>query len=623
MMKSLKAIQSVAYLALLFTSTAQAQQYSQQIIGSGMDFAVRGHGVAAADYDNDGYIDLYFVTKNVNSNNSGGAPNFLFRNLGNGTFIDVAKAAGVVGIIDTVYSGSQRVNINYGAFWADFDNDGDADLLLTNKGMNELYENNGDGTFRDITKASGLGERYRESTSAAWFDYDLDGDLDLYVSNYGLYGLILSAKNEFYQNNGDGTFTDITDMAGVGGAEENASQRIQSDWTYTTLIVDVNEDAYPDLYCINDFGGNILFVNQQDGTFKEATGEYRLSDPGHGMGGALGDFDNDGHFDIYVTNIEDGYAEWNRLFKHQPNKQYEDISTSVGTALAYWAWGTEFFDYDLDGWLDLFVVNGQNGEPMKNAFFRNRGDGTFEDIAEQTGTNSTAEARGLCIADFNNDGRLDIFASNYYTRAHYYINTAQGGNYLKINLTGTQSNRDGYGTIVSAEANGRSFYRINDGIHYLGQSKRPVHFGLGDATTIDRLTVKWPLGLEQQFTNIAANRTIAITEGSDEIREVVTSIQSSTDLQPGNYSLQSYPNPVQIGAHIEINLPQREHVRVEIYDILGKKVRSIAQEQLSAGNHTLRWEAVDDAGQRLVNGVYFIRVQTNTTHFSKAILVVK
>ena len=150
-----------------------------------------------------------------------------------------------------------------------------------------------------------------------------------------------------------------------------------------------------------------------------------------------------------------------------------------------------------------------------------------------------------------------------------------------------------------------------------------MHFGLGDATTIDRLTVKWPLGLEQQFTNIAANRTIAITEGSDEIREVVTSIQSSTDSQPGNYSLQSYPNPVQIGAHIEINLPQREHVRVEIYDILGKKVRSIAQEQLSAGNHTLRWEAVDDAGQRLVNGVYFIRVQTNTTHFSKAILVVK
>mgnify|MGYP002623867032 CR=1 FL=1 len=623
MMRNLKKQSLLTFVTFFLVATASAQQYTQHILGSGMDRAIRGHGVAAADFDNDGFIDLYFVTKNVNSKKQGGAPNFLFKNLGNGTFIDVAAEAGVEGIIDTVNTGTQRVIFNYGAAWADFDNDGDVDLFLTNKGANELYENLDDGTFRDITEQAGLGEKFRESTSAAWFDYDLDGDLDLYVSNYGQYGLILSAKNEFYRNNGDGTFADITEVAGVTGASEGADQHDESDWTYTTLVVDANRDGYPDLYGINDFGGNIFYLNEKNGTFRKATDTFKLNDPGHGMGGTLGDFDNDGRFDIYLTNIEDGVNEWNRLFQHTASGEYREVATTTGTAFSAWAWGTEFFDYDLDGWLDLYVVNGQNGEPMENSFYRNLGNGTFEDIAEQTGTNSTSEARGMCVADFNNDGRLEIVAANYFTRAHYYLNTTQGGHYLKIELIGTQSNRDAYGAIVTVEAGGRTFYRTNDGVHYLGQSKRPVHFGLGEATLVDRIEVQWPSGAQQTFSNITADKSIRITEGNPAVEDIITAVQNDAIVQPDKFSLQAYPNPVQFGTTIQINLPQRDRVRVDIYDVLGRKVSTIASAHFAAGTHTVRWSPVDSDGRQLSNGLYFIRVQTSTNHSTKSILVLK
>lgn len=610
-------------IIFLYSTTFAQQHFIQQTMEAGLERAIRGHGVAAADYNNDGYIDLYFVTKNVNSNNPGGAPNFLFKNLGNGTFVDVAQEAGVEGIIDTANAIPYRVNLNYGASWADFDNDGDVDLFLTNKGVNELHENLGNGTFSDIAQQAGLGQKFRESTSAAWLDYDLDGDLDLYVSNYGRFGPDLSAKNEFYRNNGDGTFTDVTLIAGVAGAYDSVPQIQESDWTYTTLVIDANMDGWPDLYCVNDYGGNIFFLNQKDGTFRKATEEFNLQDPGHGMGATYGDFDNDGLFDIYLTNIEDGEDEWNRLFKHQSDNTFQEVAEPAGTASGDWSWGTEFFDFDLDGWLDLYVVNGQNGEPMANRLFRNLGNGSFEEISAQTGTNSTDEARGMCVADFDNDGRLDIIVPNYDTRADLYMNTTQNGNYLKINLIGTQSNRDAYGAIVKIEAGGQTCYRPNTGVHYLGQSKRSVHFGFGEASIAEKIIVKWPLGMEQEFTNVAINRTIAITEGSSEIKDVITSARQEATVSPQDFQLNTFPNPVKIGAKIQFVLAKPDLVQIEIYDVLGRKVRTVAHMQLSTGTHTIGWSATDDTGLRLSSGVYYLRVATGGLNVSKAVLVVR
>lgn len=606
-----KWLHPVILLGALSTSS-NAQTFQDKLVASGMGNAIRGHGVAAADYNNDGLIDLYFVTKQIVSTNYGGSSNILFKNMGNGIFIDAAQEAGVQGRIDTTANAMDKVSMNYGASWGDFDNDGDADLFLTNKGRNELYENNGDGTFTDITFSAGMGASIRESTSAAWFDSDRDGDLDLYVSNYGKYGPISSAKNEFYINNGDGTFTEYAQQAGIVGAAPNIEQSIQSDWTYSSLIIDANIDGWPDIYCVNDFGGNILFINKKNNTFREATTEFGLFDNGHGMGAAVGDIDNDGLFDIYLTNIEDGEAEWNPLFRHLPSGTYEDIALSAGVGNCEWAWGCDFFDFDLDGKLDLYVVNGQNGEPMTNRLFHNNGDGTFEDQSGASATNSVDESRGICITDLNHDGRPDIIAANFYKRAHLYINQTTGGNFLKIKLIGVQSNRDARGAIVEVETDTGTFYRANDGIVYLGQSLQPVHFGLGAATSANKIIVQWPTGTKQTFSTVAANRTIVITEGVDSIKDITTAIRE-TSLPPAPDTfrlLGSFPNPGRDLLKIQFSQKRAGLIRIEIFDILGRKISTVASRRFPAGEHIVSWNTSQDGNKQLANGMYLVRAHS-------------
>jgi hypothetical protein len=520
--------------SLLLCTSAYAQPYKLQTYQAGLGRAYNANGVAAADYNNDGLIDIYVVSRLPKSPHHPGSANSLFKNNGDGTFTNVAKEAGVEGIADTIKTIPQNDLVeNFGASWGDFDDDGDVDLYVTNKGVDELFENLGDGTFKNITHSAGLDLLIRDSSSAAWFDLDRDGDLDLYVSSYGEHGLPPSSDNVMYRNNGDGTFTDITSATGLG----------KSVYTYTTLILDADMDGWPDLYCVNDFGDNFFYLNNCDGTFREATQEFGLDNAGEGMGATMGDYDNDGFFDIYHTNVGDDLDfEWSPLFRHSINGTFEDVSRQTGTGITNWAWGCEFLDFDLDGNLDLYVVNGfTSANVYHNRLYRNNGDGTFEDFSAQSGADSQEEARGLCVADFNNDGRLDLAVANLRGTVHLYLNTIRSGNYLKINLIGTQSNRDARGAVVSITANDKTYHRTNDGVEYYGQSKVPVHFGLGNARVVQNIAVLWPSGLQQEFYDIPANRTITITEKSAN----VTAVKDENAPPPRDFVLlNNYPNPV-------------------------------------------------------------------------------
>ncbi len=577
---------------LLISTSSFAQPFQLKTLQVGLEYAFYGNGVAAADYDNDGFIDIYFVSRAPNSSSHPGSPNSLFKNNGDGTFTNVAKNAGVEGIIDTTTIPQNNLVENFGASWGDFNNDGDVDLYLTNKGVDELYENLGDGTFRNITHSAGLDLLIRDSSTAAWFDLDKDGDLDLYVSSYGEHGLTASSDNVMYRNNGDGTFTDITTITGLG----------ESGNTYVTMILDANMDGWPDIYCVNDFGDNYFYLNRTDGTFREATQEYGLTNNGHGMGVTLGDYDNDGLFDIYHTNIADDLnGEWSPLFRHTGSGSFQDVTQQTGTGITNWAWGCEFFDFDLDGDLDLYVANGIFGNAFHNLLFRNNGNGTFEDFSEQSGANGQAEARGLCVADFDNDGRLDIVVANLKTAAYLYQNATQDGNYLKINLIGTHSNRDGRGAVVRITVDNKTYHRPNDGIEFFGQSKTPIHFGLGSAQTVQNIKVEWPSGIQEEFQNIPANQTITIKENLG----IVTGIKIKNSTPPKGFALlNNYPNPLNNRTHILFRAGASAHIKIEIYDILGRLVAIPVLARFAAGDHSISWNGTDRNGQPLPSGIY-------------------
>lgn len=590
-----------------------AQVYQVQSQSNGLERAYYGNGVSAADYDNDGLIDFYFVTRDPTNPFRVGTANLLFKNHGDGTFENVAKEAGVEGIIDTSRVPANKLILNYGASWGDFDNDGDVDLFLTNKGRDQFFENVGDGTFVDITQNAGLATLVRESTSAAWFDYDNDGDLDLYVSSYGSYGEDNTSKNVLYRNEGDKTFEDVTQTAGVG----------DPGYTYSTMVFDANLDGWPDLYCVNDFGANRLYINRGNGTFREATHEFGLENDGHGMGVSLGDFDNNGLFDIYLTNIADDLEfEWSPLFMQTRVGTFLDISVQSGTGITNWAWGCEFLDFDLDGDLDLYVVNGFSGDSYNNRMYRNEGSGVFSDFSFESGAASYEEARGLAVVDFNNDGCLDILVANWRKAAQLFINNIGSGNYLKINLIGQQSNRDARGAIVSITANNKTYFRSNDGIELFGQSKTPLHFGLGPAQLVQRVHVKWPgpSGSQQEFHDISSNQTITITEGVN----VITDVADHPPALPQDFRiLGNSPNPVRDITTLYFQTPNENRVKIEIYNLLGQRVATLLDQSVASGMHSIQWDTNRNPLSRVSAGVYLVRIQSGSLVDKHKLVVIK
>lgn len=491
-----------------------------------------GGGAAVGDFNNDGLLDIFAV-------NSAG-PNALFRNSGDSTFTDVAETAGVA---TPLPSGN-------GAGWADYDNDGDLDLFVAAWGSSKLYRNRGapSFTFEDVTEDAGVGDpddTYR-TMGVAWGDYDLDGYIDLLVVRHLGESHLEDPNVDFkdiprpialYHNNGDGTFTDSTSL--LRDSEEFPSNIFVAG--FKPGFVDYDNDGDPDIYLVNDFGSqlypNVLWRN--DGP--DSTGEWLFTDVStasgtdlkiFGMGLAIGDYDNDADLDFYMTNMGTNY-----LLRNEGDGTFTDQTNLAGVGRAKIpglpgydtnvGWGTGFSDFNNDGFLDLYAAAGfvdmeqyPNSLTQPNALFINKRDGTFEDVSHGSGADDSGIGRGIALADFNNDGCVDIFVVNLgdklgrpgYSKA-LWNTCSDGNNWLSIKLVGVASNRDGIGARVTLTADGMTQIReMGSSESHLSHSVTPVHFGLGQATQVDVIEVRWPSGQVQTLSDIAVNQQIVVVE---------------------------------------------------------------------------------------------------------------
>ena len=513
---------------------------------------IMGSGVALFDYDNDGDLDVYLIQGATFDPAqdprhakfpppAGWKPgNRLFRNLlsetGKLQFVDVTEQAGV-----------GHVGYGMGVAVGDYDNDGFQDLYVTNFGRNVLYHNNGDGTFTDVTAKAGVDDP-RWSTSAAWVDYDRDGHLDLFVANY-LDFTVKGNKHCFaptgerdyctpkmyqpvparlFHNRGDGTFEDVTEAAGIGAAIGPG---------LGVVCADFNGDGWPDIYVANDGSAAHLWINQRNGTFKEesllAGAAYSVDGlPQAGMGVTVGDFDGDGDEDIFKTNLTNEGAN---LYVNDGRGNFYDASAEFGLLLPtfpYTGFGTEWFDYDNDGRVDLFIANGAVnrkeslrrspypfGQP--NQLFHNEGQGKkFREMSAIAGPAfATSEvSRGAAFGDIDNDGAIDIVVTNNNGAVRLLLNQSRFLNrnhWLLVRLEAVHGNRFGVGAKVEVRQRGRKLLRrAHADASYLSANDIRVHFGLGEDAKIEEITVHWPSGECEAWNRIQADRIVTIRQGS-------------------------------------------------------------------------------------------------------------
>ena len=512
----------------LYTAEEDAEIFTDVTVVAGVDFLHHkrsgeaidmGAGVVILDFNGDGLHDIY-VTNSVGAN-------ALYSNDGDGTFTDVAASAGVD-------DPDARSN---GGCGADYDNDGDQDLYLTNYGPSRLFRNSGDGTFVDVADAAGVVDTHAvlRSTGCAWGDYDRDGHLDFIVVRH-LHEFEPTAL-ALYHNNADGTFTNVTYLLGdIPGSYPLPP----NDETYGNIWgagyqpgwVDFDNDGDLDLYVVNDFGieihSNVLWRNDgpaPDGTwsFFDASIDSGADVTIYGMALAVGDYDLDGYLDMFVTNIRDNVLLRNngdgRTFTNTMPDVVPDIA-KIGRKDRV-TWGATFLDYDNDGDEDLYVVSGQLGGPtdanarnQRNVLLRNRGDGTFAKVSSAGGADDPGIGHGAGYLDFNGDGCLDLYVANLGQPAKLFQNVCQSGNsWLTIKTVGTTSNRDGIGARITVVAGGKAQIReIASGASMMGQNMLEAHFGLGSVTLADSVTVRWPSGKVQTLTGVAVNQRLTITE---------------------------------------------------------------------------------------------------------------
>jgi hypothetical protein len=442
-----------------------------------------GKGVAFADIDNDGYVDLYV-------SNKGGA-NKLFRNSGNGLFEDITAAAGA-GIDDPGFT--------MGSVFGDYDNDGLTDLYLAKGGRyeieaNRLFRNLGNGKFEDVTEKAGVGLKLF-TYSASFVDYDNDGRLDLYCANYGP-----GAKNVLYRNNGDGTFTDVTDLAGVGDLS----------WSWMGVWADVNGDNYQDLYVVNGRypagEPNRLYLNNGDGTFKDVTREAGVEDPNWGLGAAFADIDNDGDLDLFVSN----YVGENGLYLNNGAGIFTAASDRVNKDHQGWGKGPAFGDIDNDGDLDLY----EGDCKLANQLYINDGKGSFVDIAgDQPQLQcSTVRTKGTAFADVDNDGDLDLYVVNWGAPNKLYLNDQNDKNWLEVKAVGTVSNHEAVGTRIKVLKDGRliAVREVATATGFCAQNPLRVHFGLDAGASYDVIAV-FPSGIEARVNGVSTGQLLEIVE---------------------------------------------------------------------------------------------------------------
>jgi len=485
-----------------------------------------GAGCVWFDYNNDGLPDLYVSSGRPLGEGVHPYPlktlpevlphNHLYRNDGNGKFTDVTEQAGVAANI-----------FGMSAIAADYDNDGFIDLFVTGFGKAILYRNKGNGTFEDVTEKAGV-KVDGWSISSAWLDYDRDGCVDLFVGRYvkfdPKYRNYYPADNypgpldyepetnRLFHNNCDGTFTDVTDKSGIGKYKGR---------TMGVTAGDYDGDGYPDIYIANDKTENFLFHNKRDGTFEEIALEAGVAYGQNGemtssMGPYFTDIDDDGVVDLWVTD-----SKYNRLMRNTGKNQFEDISTAAGISAAtgqYVSWGSGVSDFDNDGVQDILIFHGGliHMVPQEHQLFRGLGKGKFEDVSEGGGQvlDIKTVSRGACFADYDNDGKIDAFVINLGAQGTLLHNVSSNTNHwITVKLKGKKSNRDGIGSHLELWAGGRrqQAERIA-GSGYLSQDDGRIHFGLGTASKVEKLTIRWTSGKEQVLKNLAVDRVLTVEE---------------------------------------------------------------------------------------------------------------
>lgn len=611
----------ILFSLFLSVHSLQSQVFTEVALEAGIDHVFDvgdfyfGGGAAVIDIDNDGWEDL-FIAGGANTDR-------LYRNNGDGTFANVLVGSGLEVMADI---------LTMGAIAGDIDNDGDKDLFVSTRSPNSdlgayvpnyLFLSNGDGTFTDVSATSNINRDIAFSTSATFGDINNDGFLDIYVGNFlgkpvdeilGPDGFPISgghpgSDNFLYLNNGDLTFTNIAEEVGItnGGTA----------WSVTFSDYDNDHDV--DLHIANDFGmfvnPNALYRNNGDGTFTDVSIESNTNISMLGMGLAIGDYNEDGWLDYYVTNMNT-----NVLLKNSQDGSFQDVTSGSGCEDSGWlimnqstgeegfvaavGWGANFFDYDHDSYLDLFVANGSLN-PMSeggttidtsynlNTLYRNRGDGGFDWI-EDSGVGHETRARGSVCFDYDRDGDLDMLVvvqKNHegYTcvsepRILLYRNdNDNSNNWLKVKTIGVEQNYDGMGARIKIKMGERSLIReVDGGSSHISSNSSLVHFGIGQMEQIDELQVTWLGGKTQTFTNIPINQTVVITEDEDNLGIV------GIEDMPYHRSIKVYPNPSSNGSGFTLQIPDftaTENLQWEILSLDGRVLQSVevtANEQFVA-----------------------------------------
>ncbi|WP_010135371.1 FG-GAP-like repeat-containing protein [Ochrovirga pacifica] len=505
------------FLLFIVATKSHAQQFKRIEFSSGLGILQDNNSVSTADIDLDNDLDLFVVSKHKDKNGINKTNSRLFRNENNGKFVDITASSGLTelypydGIDDSELSKVGLEGYKFGSFWGDYNNDGFPDLLLTHNKKVQLFKNQKDGTFTEVTNAAGITKNNGcNNTGATWFDYNNDGFLDLFINDWKGCN-----QNTFYENNGDGTFKNITQKTNSLPTDQHPS--------YTMFPFDFNKDNLLDLYISNDLKKeNGLYINKKT-KFTEEASNYGLNNTMDDMAIVMNDFNLDGHFDFFITGINE-----NILLKNNGFQQFSDVTNNNRITIpeevewpGYWSWGCTFDDFDLDGDEDIVIANGSSfGKPLKNMYFQNQhqqGFSFFTELSQTIGFEETSISSEVLSFDYDNDGDLDLLITNSFSKPYFFQNQTINSEdtsytWVKIHLQGTTSNKNAYGTEITLKTKDNLYKRYYNGVSFISQSIKPVHFGLGGDKKILEIQIKWPSGIIETYQDLDSNQEYKFIE---------------------------------------------------------------------------------------------------------------